>query len=406
MYKQTTQKKLSFEGERLIRGRHKIHPYPAMLHPLLVDSLIDKYANKNDIIFDPFCGSGVTLLQSSMKGYSSVGFDINPLALLISKTKTKKYNGKKLKNEFICLEKELIKNKKTDIPHIKNIDYWYTKEVIKDLGKIRYVLLNNNYEYRDFFTTAFAFICRNQSLTRNCEFKRYRIKAEKIESNKNQVFEKFLEHIRETIEIFVANDFPIKNSRPLLANSENVINKKLKYNLVITSPPYGDSRTTVAYGEYSSFGLEWIKSLNPFGDIQYKIDKEGLGRINLLNNRIRKHKILIDILEKIESIDQKRANEVLYFFNGYFNVIENVVNNLKNKGTVCFVVGNRTVKGYQIPMDQITASFLESFGLKFEGIFVRDISNKIMPSQNSPSNQAGQKGNTMKNEYIVIFKKK
>jgi len=78
---------------------------------------------------------------------------------------------------------------------------------------------------------------------------------------------------------------------------------------------------------------------------------------------------------------------------------------LNKKGRVCFVVGNRTVKGIKIPTDQITASFLDSMNAKFEGIFVRDISNKVMPSQNSPSNKIGVKSQTMMNEYIVIFKK-
>ena len=40
------------------------------------------------LIFDPFCGSGVTLLESAVRGHDSIGFDINPLALLIAKTKT------------------------------------------------------------------------------------------------------------------------------------------------------------------------------------------------------------------------------------------------------------------------------------------------------------------------------
>ena len=99
MYKRTTQKELSFSGEKLTRGRHKVHPYPAMLHPLLVDFLIKKYAKKDDVVFDPFCGSGVTLVQSSVNGHSSVGFDINPLALMIAKTKTGKYDEKKLKED-------------------------------------------------------------------------------------------------------------------------------------------------------------------------------------------------------------------------------------------------------------------------------------------------------------------
>ena len=41
---------LSFYGMPLKEGRHRIHPYPAMLHPLLVDYLLESFANKDDII--------------------------------------------------------------------------------------------------------------------------------------------------------------------------------------------------------------------------------------------------------------------------------------------------------------------------------------------------------------------
>lgn len=406
MYKRTVQNKLSFVGERLMRGRHKIHPYPAMLHPLLVDFLLEKYANKNDVVFDPFCGSGVTLLQSSVKGHKSIGFDINPLALLIAKVKTQQYTIRDLKKEFSDLKNKIINNRKVDIPDVKNIDYWYIKDVVRDLGRIRYVLKNSNYKYKDFFVTTFAFVCRNQSLTRNGEFKRYRIKAEKINSVENKVLDNFFKHTEEMIEEFDKSDNPQQDSKPLLANSENKIDKNIKYNLVITSPPYGDSRTTVAYGEYSSFGSEWTDDLHNFGTTNYRVDKESLGKAGLLNDEIYKHKTLTDILQKIEREDIKRANDVLNFFNGYYNAIRNIVKNLEKKGRVCFVVGNRNVKGYQIPMDQITASFLEEMGLSFENILVRDILNKVMPSKNSPSNKVGVKVKTMANEYIIIFNKK
>jgi site-specific DNA-methyltransferase (cytosine-N4-specific) len=405
MYKKTIQKELSFAGEKLTRERHKIHPYPAMLHPLLVNFLIKKYAKENDIIFDPFCGSGVTLLQSALNNHSSIGFDINPLSLLIAKVKSDKYDIKKLKEEFDDFKKSILKNKKTDIPEIKNIDYWYTKEVIEDLGKVRFILKNKKYKYNNFFIITFAYICRNQSLTRNGEFKRFRVKAEKIKDFPNNVFDKLFEHIENTIEIFSNSEKPKKVARPILSNSEQPISPEIKYDLVITSPPYGDSKTTVAYGEYSSFGSEWIDDLNIYGGNNYKVDNESIGKVGVLNEEIKKCGILTEILNKIEKIDKKRAKEVLHFYNGYYNVIRNVIKNLNEKGRVCFVVGNRTVKGYQIPMDQITAFFLDSMGLKFEGIYVRDILNKVMPSQNSPTNVTGAKLKTMSNEYIVIFKK-
>lgn len=405
MFKRTVKKELSFAGEPLTRGRHKIHPYPAMLHPLLVDFLIKEFANKDDVIFDPFCGSGVTLLQAGINNHEAFGFDINPLALLIAKVKTTKYNIDDLKKDFEKLKNDLEKNKKLDIPEINNIDYWYSEEVKNDLGNIRYVLKNNEYKYKDFFIVCFAFICRNQSYTRNGEFKRYRIKQEKIKDTENMVFEKYIKHIESMIDIIQKSENPTKKINPILSNSENKIDSKLKYDLVITSPPYGDSRTTVAYGEYSSFGIEWTEDINIFGKVNYKVDKESVGKKGEINQEIYKNEILVKTIEKIKSIDEKRSDDVLYFFNGYYNILRNVVNNLNKNGKVCFVVGNRTVKGEQIQMDQITACFFEQLGLKFENIFVRDILNKVMPSKNSPTNIVGATKQTMTNEFIVIFTK-
>ena len=404
-YPRAIKDELSFAGEHLKRGRHKIHPYPAMLHPLLVDSLLERYAKKDDVVFDPFCGSGVTLLQSSIKTNRSFGFDINPLALLIAKAKTQQYNIKKLTKEFLNLRGKIQKNTEVSIPNIKNIDYWYTKDAIQDLGKIRYVLKNSNYQYKCFFITTFAFICRHQSLTRKGEFKRHRIKKEKIALVDNQILARFFEHTEKMIKEFEASSIPRRPSKPILANSETDIHKDIKYDLVITSPPYGDSRTTVAYGEYSSFGSGWTDDLHMFGSVNYKVDKEGLGKARPINQELYQHKILVAILAKIQAEDKKRAIDVLHFFNGYYNAIRNIGRNLNRTGSVCFVVGNRNVKGHQIPMDQITASFFEGIGLSFESIFVRDIHNKVMPSLNSPSNKVGEKASTMANEYIVVFHK-
>ena len=413
-YPRTEQKEFSFHGEKLLRGRHRIHPYPAMLHPLLVNRLIQEYAMNGDMVFDPFCGSGVTLLQASVNGHESVGFDINPMALLIARAKTATYQRKQLLEEFNDLSNTVYESEtsspedcKIDVPPLRNKNYWYSPDVVSDLGRIRYALKNRPYEYRDFFLTCFAFICRNQSFTRNGEFKRYRMNEEGIAKTKNEVLSRFFSHLHEMIDVFLGKDLPRTDSRPILANSESKIPSNIKYDLVVTSPPYGDSGTTVAYGQYTSFGSEWVNGLNIHNGAgeSYQIDRECLGKKGKLNEQLSEHTILTNTIQQINSIDRRRANDVLYFFNGYYNAVSSIVENLNDNGRVCFVVGNRTVKSIQIPMDQITSSFLDSLGLKFEQIFVREILNKIMPSKNSPSNKVGVKSKTMCNEYIVVFGK-
>ena len=142
----------------------------------------------------------------------------------------------------------------------------------------------------------FAFICRDQSLTRNGEFKRYRMKKEKIARTKNEVLPKFFSRTEEMIEVFLDTDIPRKRSRPIFANSENKIPSRIKYDLVVTSPPYGDSRTTVAYGQYTSFGSEWVNGLNAQNGNGYKIDRESLGRVGRLSDRLKNYEILMDTI--------------------------------------------------------------------------------------------------------------
>ena len=59
---------------------HSIHPYPAKFIPE-IPALILETLNppKDSVVFDPFCGSGVTLTEAQRFGYESCGVDLNPM---------------------------------------------------------------------------------------------------------------------------------------------------------------------------------------------------------------------------------------------------------------------------------------------------------------------------------------
>lgn len=117
-------------------------------------------------------------------------------------------------------------------------------------------------------------------------------------------------------------------------------------------------------------------------------------------------KLILDELSTIKSKDEKRYTEVISFLNDYHNSIKNVASVIRKGGRVCYVVGNRTVKGVQIPLDYFTAEMFEKYGFSHDVTIVREIPNKRMPSKTSPSNKAGEKVSTMNNEYIIIMTKK
>ncbi|HEY4503984.1 MAG TPA: DNA methyltransferase [Candidatus Paceibacterota bacterium] len=80
---------------------HRLHPYKGKYIPQLVEYFIDthidefkkqSYFKPNDIILDPFLGSGTTLIQSLEIGIHSIGIDISEFNCMIASCKATHYD--------------------------------------------------------------------------------------------------------------------------------------------------------------------------------------------------------------------------------------------------------------------------------------------------------------------------
>ena len=180
---------------------------------------------------------------------------------------------------------------------------------------------------------------------------------------------------------------------------DNVIPSE-SVDLVVTSPPYGDSRTTVAYGQFSRLSNQWLG----FHEAS-RLDNDLMGGRGVSHETLFGVPAVDSTVAEIARVDPKRAGEVVSFFADYQKSIRNVAQVVKPGGIACYVVGNRTVKGVQIPTDEITASFFEANGFTHLESIVRNIPNKRMPYKNSPTNVPGVLANTMKREIIVVSRK-
>ena len=86
---------------------HRLHPYLGKFIPQLVEWFLAKYFKENDIILDPFMGSGTTLVQGNEMRMYTIGLDISEFNCLIARVKTQKYNIAKAKNEILEAERRL-----------------------------------------------------------------------------------------------------------------------------------------------------------------------------------------------------------------------------------------------------------------------------------------------------------
>ena len=189
------------------------------------------------------------------------------------------------------------------------------------------------------------------------------------------------------------------------ATLEDVPNNSV--DLVITSPPYGDSRTTVAYGEYSRLSLQWLDLFELSEKEIMRIDKTLMGG-NKFKNGFEytiPSTTLRTSLERIKNVDLERAGDVYSFYLDLNNSIAAISNKTKSGGYQFWVVGNRTVKGELLLTDRIISEIAAHYRLQHIHTIDRNIINKVMPSLNSPTNKSGVKSSTMSNEHIIILRK-
>lgn len=275
---------LDYEGENkytsFFSSVGNLHTYPAKAVPEMVSDLIKKVMSIEPIetVLDPFVGSGTTALESKYLGLDFWGSDLNPLAVLLSKTKVLTIDNttytKKRLNEFTAqLKEEYLTAQLVPVCAFDGMDYWFKQENIRELNFLKFKISqfinrankSNRENYALILLTAFSSTIRRVSLTRNGEFKLYRMSPSDMERFAISVLDEFEEAVSNLLDMLVvANDSYKKETRSTIclqnAKSLNYLENG-SIDLVITSPPYGDSKTTVAYGEFSKLSLQWMADL-------------------------------------------------------------------------------------------------------------------------------------------------
>jgi hypothetical protein len=70
---------------------HSLHPYLGKFIPQLVEVFLRRYFPAGGCIYDPFVGSGTTLVEANVFGADAIGCDISAFNCLLSRVKTARY---------------------------------------------------------------------------------------------------------------------------------------------------------------------------------------------------------------------------------------------------------------------------------------------------------------------------
>jgi DNA methylase len=114
---------------------HALHPYLGKFIPQLVEYFLHRHFTPGECIFDPFVGSGTTLVESNVFGASSIGCDISAFNCLLARVKTTAYSRASLE---LALRGALEQARRTaDVVDVgdasKWLRKWYAPRALREL---------------------------------------------------------------------------------------------------------------------------------------------------------------------------------------------------------------------------------------------------------------------------------
>jgi DNA modification methylase len=351
---------------------HRWFYYQEGYSPRLVEKIFEhlNITSKSNFIFDPFAGSGTTLLTSKHLGKKSLGFEINPFSAFMINVKTQNYS----KSELEEVRKFRIPNHNTvknvfDKYDLQIIDKLYSKEKLekiellkKKIGQVASSKLQN--------LLFAALLCILESVS-NYRKGGNGLKIKRV----NKDLDPSVEFKNKLTQIIDDLSKEQKGPKPKVIN-DSCLNMD-KYNiegidLSLFSPPYAN-----CFDPFEVYKIElWLgEFVTSYADLRAKRRSALTSNLNAdikkeINGNHRSE-LLSDIIDYLSKKDlwDKRIPKMLdtYFFD-MFCLLSSIYRATKPGGFCVIVVGNSSYGNLAIPTDLLLAQTGEKAGFKVKEI--------------------------------------
>lgn len=408
---------------------HRLFYYPAMMVPVTQSQIIEvvsSFLPTSASAIDPFMGSGTSLMSCMEYGLGVYGQDINPLSVLLVEAKTAVLDGQRVQTarEHILSIISSDLSESVDVS-FKGMDKWFTKEVQVALSRIRRAILTiPDKEVRSFFWIIMAEVIRIDSNDRTSTFKLHQREEKEIASRHSDVIKDFFSFVDRGIMDLNAFRYKIENNGFLTGNRYSApieikwgntvhgVSSSQKFDILVSSPPYGDNQTTVTYGQHSYLPLQWIPRSELPDDIGYdylrttqEIDSKSLGGrsnrrhikelISSISNRIPS---LGAFLDRVPPEDIEKYYKTVSFIADFEQSLDAIIPAMKDNAIYVWTIGNRFVNKQEVPNNQILIDLMANHSIPLIFDAERTILNKKQAKRNRSSR-------TMEKERILIFQK-
>lgn len=365
---------------------HAIHPYPAKYIPQIPKALIRELVSIGDIVLDPFCGSGTTLVEAQRLECNAIGIDANPLACLISRAKTTLLNEnevellRNLAEEISICARQTCLGMLPLFPNIlpfrqnsssgkfEGVEEWFDAPVIDELNFIKAKCLAlETQNARQLALVAFSAII--VTVSRQDSDTRYVRRQKNVKPG--DPLQLFSRTLLQAVQRVVEYGQEVDNRFTSTVYEANILEppKIGPVDLVVCSPPYPNA---YSYHLYHRTRMLWLDMDQP------KFKQQEIGS----------HRKYSQKGEKAATADTFRGE--------LFTILTWLSHTLKYGRYACFVIGDSTIKGKRVHNDQLLIEVAEAVGYQVEA----NLTRRLQASKKSFNPAIGK----IKEEHIVILR--
>ncbi len=256
---------------------HGIHRYSGKFIPQIASRAIQILTQPGELVLDPYCGSGTTLVEAALVGRAALGLDLNPLAVLIAGCKVTPISVRDLADlckSFAQLVAAIVDREgslfEPSAAHSKLITEarddarrqdpwfrkWFQEDVLDDLLVIDHSIGNlEDPRLRTVARVAFSDILRRSSNAHqgypNVMFDKRSRKKERP----GKAFQRVLESICEMVQTLASAPVDWSKVSVREGNATSTGLEDDSVDAIVTHPPYVGS---IPYAEYGVLSLKWL----------------------------------------------------------------------------------------------------------------------------------------------------
>ncbi len=385
-----------------------VHPFPARMAPEVALRSISRHAESTTLkVLDPMCGSGTVLAAATAEGHKAVGFDLDPLAVLMSNVAVRKADTDAV---AVAAESSVrqARGSRATAPRwdceqtVAFAEYWFARDQRVALTRLSYAIDEvEDAAVQDVLSLALSRIIVTKapkaSLAADTSHSRpHRV----IDRSDYDVLEGFLGSVKAVARILGSRELGGRASAEH-GDARELDIRSSSIDLVVTSPPYLNAidylrghRLALIWLGYSIPTLRAIRSDSIGAERAPDLDTES--HVASIVDAI--HRLVAEPAAFPRKIVERYAIDLTLFAGELFRVC-------RKGARVVIVIGNSTLRGNFIRNDLLVGRALRSAGFEITSTRSRELpeTRRYLPVR--AQNARSTIGKRMRTEVVMNARK-